>query len=393
MPTTSSSSTSAASACPSRSSARTPPPPTTLDASRMQVPAERDAAAEAAQTFVTSCIAETGVDEADLPLYATTQAVEDLEAVRDYLDVDKMELYGESYGTQFVQTYAAAHPDHVAHAVSSTGRSTSPSTASPITRRRPARAEDTLVATLTDCTDRHDVCAPTSRAATPWPPTTPSRPRPSRTAPISYRVPEGRRARPRPREFTDRRSRERRLLLASTSPGDRDPVPASDRGRVAGRTSRPARPAGVRRDRRRSGDARRRGRRPDLLGRAVLRGRVPGLRVLPGTGRRATPAIDAWLAAGEDAGIDDASTGDRLLRRPAVHLLAERADDTETRPAPITDPPYPVFVLDVHDGPGDADRQRRCGSTRRLTDAWFVPDGGRSARHLRLGRVVARTTS
>ena len=33
------------------------------------------------------------------------------EAVRDYLGVEKMQLYGESYGTQYVQTYAAAHPD------------------------------------------------------------------------------------------------------------------------------------------------------------------------------------------------------------------------------------------------------------------------------------------
>ena len=81
---------------------------------RAQVPAERAAAAAAAQTFARDCVAETGVAESDLPYYATAQAVEDLESVRDYLGVDKMELYGLSYGTQFVQTYAAAHPDHIA---------------------------------------------------------------------------------------------------------------------------------------------------------------------------------------------------------------------------------------------------------------------------------------
>ena len=81
---------------------------------RPQEPAERDAAAAAAQTFVTDCLTEAGVTEADLPLYATTQAVEDLEAVRDYLAVDKLDLYGESYGTQFVQYYATAHPDRIA---------------------------------------------------------------------------------------------------------------------------------------------------------------------------------------------------------------------------------------------------------------------------------------
>lgn len=81
---------------------------------RPQEPTERDAAAAAAKTFVTDCLTESGVAEADLPLYATTQAVEDLEAIRDYLAVDKLDLYGESYGTQFVQYYAAAHPDRIA---------------------------------------------------------------------------------------------------------------------------------------------------------------------------------------------------------------------------------------------------------------------------------------
>ena len=34
----------------------------------------------------------------------TTQAVEDLEAFREWLGVEKLALYGESYGTQYVQT-------------------------------------------------------------------------------------------------------------------------------------------------------------------------------------------------------------------------------------------------------------------------------------------------
>jgi pimeloyl-ACP methyl ester carboxylesterase len=80
---------------------------------RPQVPSEREQAATDAQTFATDCIAEAGIAEADLPLYATRQAVEDLEAVRDYLGADKLQLYGESYGTQYVQTYAAAHPDRI----------------------------------------------------------------------------------------------------------------------------------------------------------------------------------------------------------------------------------------------------------------------------------------
>lgn len=78
------------------------------------VDAQFDGAARDAKTYVDACLAETKVDPADLPFYSTRQAVEDLEAFRLYLGVDKLALYGESYGTQYVQTYASAHPSHVA---------------------------------------------------------------------------------------------------------------------------------------------------------------------------------------------------------------------------------------------------------------------------------------
>jgi pimeloyl-ACP methyl ester carboxylesterase len=65
------------------------------------------------ETFVDACIAEIG--ETDLlPYLDTTQAVEDLEAFRALMGDEKFWLYGESYGTQFAQTYATAHPDHIA---------------------------------------------------------------------------------------------------------------------------------------------------------------------------------------------------------------------------------------------------------------------------------------
>ncbi len=70
-------------------------------------------AGEAAKAYVDGCLAEAGADKADLPFYATRQAVDDLEAYLDYLKVDKIHLYGESYGTQYVQQYAASHPDRV----------------------------------------------------------------------------------------------------------------------------------------------------------------------------------------------------------------------------------------------------------------------------------------
>jgi pimeloyl-ACP methyl ester carboxylesterase len=75
--------------------------------------AQRDEVAAAAEQFVTDCMTESGVAPGDLPYYSTAQAVDDLEAIRDYLGVEQFVLYGESYGTQFVQTYAAKYPERV----------------------------------------------------------------------------------------------------------------------------------------------------------------------------------------------------------------------------------------------------------------------------------------
>ena len=84
-----------------------------LDPADARDPAQAVAAMDAAKTFAGGCVAESGVDVADLPYFATSQAVEDLDAFRRYLGVEALDLYGESYGTQLVQTYALAHPDHV----------------------------------------------------------------------------------------------------------------------------------------------------------------------------------------------------------------------------------------------------------------------------------------
>lgn len=66
-----------------------------------------------AQTFAADCIAEMG-NPPLLPYLGTDQAVEDLEVFRQLMGDDKFWLYGESYGTQYAQTYAAAHPEHLA---------------------------------------------------------------------------------------------------------------------------------------------------------------------------------------------------------------------------------------------------------------------------------------
>ncbi len=73
---------------------------------------ERAAVAVAAATFATDCVAELGVTPDDLAVYRTSQAVADLDAFRAALDEPELTLYGLSYGTQFVQTYATAYPGH-----------------------------------------------------------------------------------------------------------------------------------------------------------------------------------------------------------------------------------------------------------------------------------------
>jgi pimeloyl-ACP methyl ester carboxylesterase len=79
-------------------------------------PAGEAALTESARTFSNECTAEMG--HADwLPYLGTDQAVEDLEVFRKAMGADKLWLYGESYGTQYAQTYAAAHPDHLAELI------------------------------------------------------------------------------------------------------------------------------------------------------------------------------------------------------------------------------------------------------------------------------------
>jgi pimeloyl-ACP methyl ester carboxylesterase len=81
--------------------------------SRSETPQQEAALVAAARDFSTTCVAEMG-SPANLAFYGTEQAVEDLDLLREALRTPKIHLYGESYGTQYAQTYAAAHPDHLA---------------------------------------------------------------------------------------------------------------------------------------------------------------------------------------------------------------------------------------------------------------------------------------
>jgi pimeloyl-ACP methyl ester carboxylesterase len=67
---------------------------------------------ESASTFATACVNEMG-DPESLPFLGTAQVIEDLEVFRHTFGFDEFVLYGESYGTQLAQTYAAAHGENL----------------------------------------------------------------------------------------------------------------------------------------------------------------------------------------------------------------------------------------------------------------------------------------
>ena len=62
--------------------------------------------------FASACVREVDNPEL-LSFLGSEQAVEDLESFRQAVGDEKIWLYGESYGTQFAQRYASAHPDHL----------------------------------------------------------------------------------------------------------------------------------------------------------------------------------------------------------------------------------------------------------------------------------------
>lgn len=70
----------------------------------------RDRSVEALVRAVEACAERLGPARAH---YTTTDSVEDVEAVRAALGVDRLVLYGTSYGTKVALDYAAAYPQHV----------------------------------------------------------------------------------------------------------------------------------------------------------------------------------------------------------------------------------------------------------------------------------------
>lgn len=72
-----------------------------------------EAALAAARRYVDDCVAEMANPDL-LPFLGTGQAIRDVEAFRQAIGAPKLWAFGESYGTQFVQTYAAVFPEAVA---------------------------------------------------------------------------------------------------------------------------------------------------------------------------------------------------------------------------------------------------------------------------------------
>ncbi len=66
----------------------------------------------AADTFAAACVDEMGEPE-ELAFLGTDQVAADLDVFRERFGFDEMILYGESYGTQVAQTYAAAFGEHL----------------------------------------------------------------------------------------------------------------------------------------------------------------------------------------------------------------------------------------------------------------------------------------
>jgi pimeloyl-ACP methyl ester carboxylesterase len=119
-------------------------------------PAQEQALKETASTFVSDCMNELGSTEL-LPFLGTRQAVEDLERFRQVMGDEKIWMWAESYGTQYAQTYAAAHGDHLAGLILD-GTVDLTLSGFEYYSQQVQAFNDTLVATLSACNE-DPVCA------------------------------------------------------------------------------------------------------------------------------------------------------------------------------------------------------------------------------------------
>jgi pimeloyl-ACP methyl ester carboxylesterase len=103
----------------------------------------------AAREFANRCIAEIG--GADKVSHLDThQAAEDLESFRQAMGIDKFWIYGESYGTQLAQVYAASYASHLAGMVLD-GTVDLTLSGADFAKGSAQAFDDVLVQTLTSC--------------------------------------------------------------------------------------------------------------------------------------------------------------------------------------------------------------------------------------------------
>ena len=114
-------------------------------------PKQENALKRTASTFATDCVNELSTTDL-LSYLGTRQAVEDLEMFRQFIGDEKFWLYGESYGTQYAQTYAAAHGDHLAGLILD-GTVDLTYSGFDYYAQQAQAFSDTLVATLSSCND------------------------------------------------------------------------------------------------------------------------------------------------------------------------------------------------------------------------------------------------
>ena len=118
-----------------------------------------------ARAFVDACLKEADTGSTGLGRFSTHQAAEDLESIRVRLGVDRFALYGESYGTELAQVYAAAHPDRLS-ALILDGSVDLTLTSNQFWAAAARSFDATLSATFLDCNNdslcRHDVADPAS---------------------------------------------------------------------------------------------------------------------------------------------------------------------------------------------------------------------------------------
>ena len=72
-----------------------------------------EAASSFSADFARGCAVESGADPAWLETYGSDHIAGDIEAIRASLGIDRLAVYGVSYGTVIAQRYASAHPDRV----------------------------------------------------------------------------------------------------------------------------------------------------------------------------------------------------------------------------------------------------------------------------------------